>query len=431
MEWRIPLGELSGFGVVLRYSEGATMSDGLSRRDFLKSSGMIAVGLAAPAWLSTIARADIVRTAKGGKIDPDCILVVCQLSGGNDGLNTIVPYANSDYYRLRPTLGIKENDVLKINEDIGFHPSLAAFAELYKNGQVAIVQNVGYPNSSRSHFQSMDIWQSASPDGKLKYGWIGRHFDAQMASKALNPVVALGLSNERPLALQAGHASIPCFASLADIQSMVGDPDAERRLRMIAAGDSSDRTVQKATNTALDAMALLRDQLSKFAPTQKYGNDNFGKGFKQVAQLIATSPSTRVIYFSAGGFDTHARQADQHAKLLQGFGDAIAAFQAEMAAIGKEKKVLVVVFSEFGRRSFENKSGGTDHGAAAPMFVVGSRVKGGLYGSLPNLTDLADGDLKFQIDFRQVYATALDNWVGSDSGVVLGQKFGHLDVLRT
>lgn len=394
---------------------------------------MIAVGLAAPKWFSSIAEADIIRMAGGGAAPKDTVLVVCQLSGGNDGLNTVVPYSNGRYYQLRPTIGIPTDKVLALNSDLGFHPALKGLHELYQEKKVAVVQNVGYPNANRSHFKSMDIWHSASPDGAMKYGWIGRHFDQMMTTGPLNPVVALGLSTDKPLALTAKTASIPCFASLVDIQAMVGDPDAERMLRQIQGMDAMEgsptRVVQMANKSALDAMATLSKQLSAYAPKQTYGNDAFGNGFKQIAQLVATSPATRVVYFSAGGFDTHARQAESHERLLTGFGNAINAFQKEMEAIGKADKVVVLVFSEFGRRVAENGSAGTDHGAAAPMFLVGKNVKGGVYGSLPNLNELDNGDLKFNIDFREVYATALENWVGGDSGLVLGKDFKKIDIL--
>ncbi len=410
------------------------MSDILSRRDLIRNGGLIAIGLTAPSWLSTIARADVMRQAKGGKPAGDTILVVCQFTGGNDGLNTVVPYGDKRYHELRPTIGITEKDVLKIDDHMGFHPGLAGLAELYKAGKVAVIQNVGYPKANRSHFKSMEIWQSASPESNLKYGWLGRHFDQQMSTHALNPVVALGLSTEKPLALTGHNASIPCFASLADMQNLIGDPDSERMLREIqgmdAASGSATRAVQQASKSALDAMAILNKQLKGYAPKQTYGNDAFGNGFKQISQLIATSPATRVVYFSAGGFDTHARQQDTHQKLLSGFGSAIKAFHDEMTAVGKADKVVVLVFSEFGRRASENASLGTDHGAAAPMFLIGDRVKGGLHGPIPDLTNLQDGDVKFTTDFRDVYAATLDHWVGGDSEVVLGQKFGGVDAFK-
>jgi uncharacterized protein (DUF1501 family) len=235
---------------------------------------------------------------------------------------------------------------------------------------------------------------------------------------------------EKPLALQADHASIPCFASLADIQAMVGDADSERLLRQIqgadAAAGSSTRVIQQANKSALDAMIELKDRLAKFSTKQTYGTDPFGAGFKQISQIVASSPATRVVYFSSGGFDTHSRQTDSHAKLLKNFSEAVAAFMAEMEAVGRADKVTVLVFSEFGRRAYENGSLGTDHGKAAPMFVIGKNVKGGLYGSRPDLTRLDDGDLPFSTDFRQVYASTLDNWLGVDSKAVLGGAFAHM-----
>ena len=398
----------------------------------MKAGGMIAVGLVAPRWLSTIAQADVIRQASGRKAASDTILVVCQLSGGNDGLNTVVPYAQKAYYDLRPTVGIKEGEVLKLDEEVGLHPALAGLHELYQEHKVAVVGNVGYPKPNRSHFKSMEIWQTASPEKMLSTGWLGRQLDLDMARHPLNPVMALGLSTERPLALAAKQASVPCFASLADVQGLIGDADSERMLREIqgidALGGTTTAAVQQASKSALDAMSILSKQVRDYTPKQTYGNDAFGNGFKQIAQLIATSPATRVVYFSAGGFDTHARQPDQHARLLKGYGDAMLAFQREMETIGKDKKVVVLTFSEFGRRAHENASLGTDHGAAAPMFLVGSRVKGGLHGARPDLESLRDGDVAHKIDFREVYAATLDTWMGGDSEVVLGQKFAPLGV---
>ena len=408
------------------------MSELISRRDAIKRGGMIAVGLVAPKWLSTIAEADVLNLARDGKVPNDTVLVVCQFSGGNDGLNTIIPYADKLYYQMRPTIGIPDSQVVKLNESMGLHPSLAPIGELFKQGKVAIVQNVGYPQPNRSHFKSMDIWQSASPDSKLRYGWIGRHMDNESAHNATNPVYALGLSTEKPLALTGKAASVPCFASLADIQAMIGDPDAERMLRAIQGMDakagSPESVVQQANRTALDAMDILATQITKYQPKQTYGNDAFGVGFKQIAQLIATSPKTRIVYFSTGGFDTHARQLDTQAKLLGNFANAISSFQAEMEACGRADKVIVLCFSEFGRRVQENGSQGTDHGAAAPMLLIGKKVKGGFHGANPDLANLMGGDIQYKIDFRQVYASTLDQWIGGDSAVVLGQQFDHLPV---
>lgn len=409
------------------------MGDGMTRRELLKGGSMIAVGLVAPRWLSTIARADVLRQAKGGKAAKDTVLVVCQLTGGNDGLNTVVPYANKAYYSLRPTLGVPEEQVLKLSESVGLHPSMTGLHQLFKEGKVAVIQSVGYPNPNRSHFRSMDIWQSASPDNQMKHGWIGRHLDQQLSVGPLNPVMALGLSTEKPLALTGDKASIPCFASLVDIRNMVGDEDSERMLREIQGMDaptmSDRRVVQEANRSALDAVSVLSKQLSNYEPKQDYGTSKFGSGFKQIAQILATSPATRVVYFSNSGFDTHAKQQGQHDALLGGYSQAVAAFQKEMESLGMADRVIVLTFSEFGRRVAENGSGGTDHGTAAPMFLVGSKVKGGLHGPIPDLSDLDNGDLRFKVDFREVYAATLDQWMGGDSEVVLGQKFNHAAVL--
>jgi uncharacterized protein (DUF1501 family) len=250
--------------------------------------------------------------------------------------------------------------------------------------------------------------------------------DQQSLTGPLNPVVALGLSREQPLALQAKVASVPCFASLQDMSSLVGDADTQAMLRQIQQVDGkatpAEDVVRRASNAALDAMSVLTKQVQTYKPQQKYDNDQFGQGFKQISQLIATSPATRVVYFSAGGFDTHANQLQSHKTLFTQFGNAVLAFQREMEQVNKADKVIVLVFSEFGRRAQENGSG-TDHGKGAPMFVIGKNVKGGLHGSNPDLNNLDGGDIQYKIDFRQVYATALDHWMGGDSEIVLAQKF--------
>lgn len=405
--------------------------DPVSRRTFIRGTGLIAVGLVAPRWLSTVAQADLLKTAQGGKIDKDTVLVVCQFSGGNDGLNTVIPYGDSLYYQLRPTLGIPDSQVLKLDGHMGLHPSLTGLHQLYQQGKVAVIQNVGYPNPNRSHFESMRIWQSASPDRTLPKGWIGRYLDEKSAVGPLNPVVAFGLSNDSPLAIQGEHVSVPCFASLQDMQNLIGSNSMEAMLRQMQSNtltNTDEKLVKKVNDSAYDAVSELNALLKNYTPKQTYGNDEFGNGFKQISQLIATSPQTRMIYFSAGGFDTHANQAVTHPKLLKEFGDAVLSFQQELEALGKADKVVVLCFSEFGRRAAENGSG-TDHGKAAPMFLIGKNVKGGLHGNNPNLANLDAGDVPFETDFRQVYATALDTWMGGDSAPVLGKQFAPLPVL--
>jgi len=409
------------------------MSNDISRREFLRHSGaVIAVGLLAPPWLSSIARADMRRVFRGGNVT-DRVLVVCQLTGGNDGLNTVIPYAQRRYYDLRSSLGIAEAKHIALSEDLALHPSLAGLKRLWDRKQLAIVNGVGYPHPNRSHFRSMEIWQTANPDADEQYGWIGKYLDSEIEEKNPNPVMAIGLGTEKNSALIGAKSAVPTFASLADIQSMVGNVEADKSLRAIQGMDEMEGTnrhqVQQATQSALDAMAELQKSLGKYASKSEYETNAFGQGFKQIAHLIAVSPRTRVIYFSVGGFDTHSRQAEQHERLLKEFGDGLDTFMSEMDGLGKSSKVAVMVFSEFGRRAQENASGGTDHGAAAPMFVAGGNIKPGFYGKYPDLGDLDRGDLRYNVDFRSVYATMLDSWMGADSGVLLGRQFDHLNLI--
>lgn len=407
------------------------MSTEISRRSLLKRGGLLALGSLAPGWLSAVARADLARRAAGREVRPENVLVVCDLRGGNDGLNTVVPYASAEYYRLRPRLAVPESRVLPLDEHLGLHPALEGLGELWRDGQVAIVQGVGYPRPNRSHFKSQEIWQTASVEGRATDGWIGRHFDALSSRIDLGSVPAFGLSAERPLAFGARQVDLPCFASLADVMDLAGEPDVEKLLRAMqeSAGPSAAR-VRRASLAALDTVRELRERLRETPSRFEYPDDVFGTGFSQIARLIAASPRTRVVYFAAGGFDTHARQPEQHERLLMGLGNALRVFQREMEAVGRAERVLVLVFSEFGRRAYENASLGTDHGAAAPVFLIGRPVRAGFVGKAPDLTRLEDGDVPFEIDFRRVYATLLDRWMGGDSGAVLGGSFEHLPVLR-
>jgi len=407
----------------------------LSRRQFLRAGlTLVAVGLAAPPWLAQIAHADAQRLKKGEKLPNDHILVVLQLTGGNDGLNTVVPYRDEVYYRARPTLAIPESQVVPLEEPLGLHPALAPLKPLYDERAIAIVQNVGYPNPNRSHFRSMEIWQTADPDGHSRYGWLGKYLDT-LTDAAANPVMAISFTQELPLALQGRKAQVPCFASLADLQLMSGDPELERTLKQLTHAeerkmDSPAAVIRHSTRTALEALEQLRERIRHYRPNANYGNDPFARGLQQAAQIIATSPQTRILYVSVNGFDTHAGQANTHARLLGQFAEAVRAFYADLMAMGKADRVLLMVFSEFGRRVHENGSLGTDHGAAAPMFLIGKRVHGGVHGDPPDLRNLdSNNDLRMQTDFRRVYATVL-TWLGGDPEAVLGKGFAPLELVR-
>ncbi|MCS7301085.1 MAG: DUF1501 domain-containing protein [Fimbriimonadales bacterium] len=407
----------------------------MSRRQFLKAGlTLVAVGFAAPPWLAQIAHADAQRLKRGEKLPNDHILVVLQLTGGNDGLNTVIPYRDEVYYQARPNLAIPEAQVVPLDERLGLHPALAPLKPLYDQRALAILQNVGYPNPNRSHFRSMEIWQTADPDGYSRYGWLGKYLDT-LTDAAANPVMAISFTQELPLALHGKKAQVPCFASLTDLQVMTRDPELERTLKTLSEAeerkmDSPATVIRKSTRTALEALELLRERVRRYQPNAPYANDPFAQGLKQAAQIIATSPETRILYVSVNGFDTHAGQAGTHQRLLSQFAGAVSAFYADLQAMGKADKTLLMVFSEFGRRVYQNGSLGTDHGAAAPMFLLGGRVQGGLHGDPPDLRHLdGNNDLRMQLDFRRVYATALQ-WLGGDPEAVLGKGFAPLSLVR-
>lgn len=406
------------------------MSERLTRRDFLREGvTFIAVGVAAPAWLSALASADDRLRQKGQRLPNDRVLVVVQLSGGNDGLNTVIPYTEAQYRRLRPTLAIPEEQVVALNEQIGLHPSFGKVKGLVDAGHFSIIQGVGYPNPNRSHFRSMEIWQTANPDTVEPTGWLGRYLDT-LPESAQNPLIGLTLGREMPVAMTGKKVSVPCVASLDDFKALAGE-QAEALRKVYALNQPAMAPVRAAALKALDSAKVVRAKLNEYRSTVEYPNTPFARAMRQIAQMLAADIGTRVFYCSTGGFDTHAQQARTHATLLQNVAEGLTAFWQDVQAMGKADKVLVLIFSEFGRRVAENGSQGTDHGAAAPMFALGIRVNAGPIGEHPSLHDLQDGDLRFHIDFRSVYATVLERWLDVDSQSVLHGKFAYVPLFRT
>lgn len=405
------------------------MSDKHSRRDFLVRSGsVLAIGMLTPAWLRGVALAQKADRLSGVTARSNNVLVVCQLSGGNDGMNTIIPYTDKDYYRLRPGIGIAEKQQIPLSDSLALHPALSPLKGLWDRGKLAIINGAGYPNHNRSHFSSMKIWQTANPGEQSDSGWLGRYLDQQYGNETVSPIVGLCLDTSTNPALESRRISVPTIASLDDIAELTGTHDAELAMRAIQQMDGSAEFshVASSTNSALDAVSELNTLLGGYENVIDYKDDNFSSGFRQLARLIAVSPLTRVAYLSIGGFDTHANQNDRHAELLGNFASGLSSFMEELEQIGMADRVTVLAFSEFGRRVKENGSGGTDHGQAGPMFLAGGSVKGGLHGEYPSLQDLDDGDLRYNIDFRRVYATVLDRWMQADSEKLLGQRFANL-----
>lgn len=409
-----------------------------TRRDFLRSSSLLGFGGTVPAFLGRTALAAPPADKPGAK---ETVLVVVQLTGGNDGMNTVVPFANADYYKLRPTLAIPKDQVKKLNDDVGFHPAMGALAKLHSDdAAVCVLQGVGYPNPSQSHFRSMDVWHAGSTDETLTEGWVGK-------ALKLNPVPGFHLAggNETaPLALAGAPARVPSITSLDDFKvktSAVTGADAAAQKNVItsaasiAGGSSGSQSLldfvsrtQMSTYASSEKLASIG---KNYTPKVPYPTSALANKLKLAAQLIDAGIGARLFYVSIDGFDTHAGQGGAtgaHANLLTQVSDAIAAFYRDLAARGHGERLCVMTFSEFGRRAYENGSKGTDHGAGAPMILVGGKVKPGVVGKHPSLQGLKEGNLVHDTDFRQVYAAVLDRWLGVDSKLIVGAGFKPADV---
>lgn len=396
----------------------------MNRRHFLQhTAGLVAIGSTAPAFLR--------RAVAEDRKNPDQrILVMVQLAGGNDGMNTVVPYADDAYQKARPSLAFRKSTVLRIDDHIGLHPNLAGLKGLYDEGALSILQGVGYPHPDRSHFRSMDIWNSAHLEAEMTGdGWLGRALDSsgeRFSGKV--PALALGMEN-LPLALVAPRTNVPSIRSLDDYQLRFTGGDEklkETLVRKLAAGTGGTddlRFLRQSLTTAIDSAARLKEVAASYQPAVPYPQTQLAANLKTVAQLIAGDLGTRIFFVSLGGFDTHSQQAGSHGALMAELSGAVAAFYKDIKAHGLADQVLLATYSEFGRRLKENGSLGTDHGAASQMFVVSGAAKGGIQGAHPSLTDLDDGDLKYATDFRSVYATLLERWLHIPSDPVLGGKF--------
>ncbi|GIW95606.1 MAG: hypothetical protein KatS3mg110_3647 [Pirellulaceae bacterium] len=402
----------------------------VSRRDFLRSglagSALLALNGQVPAFLRQAA-ADAANRS-------DHILVVLQLSGGNDGLNTVVPYRDPLYYAHRPELGIPAGDVLKINDEVGFHAAMRGAAELLEAGKLAIVQGVGYPQPNRSHFESMDIWHTCFRKTQPRRdGWLGRYLERVPQPSEL-PALHIG-DEQQPLALASQEVRVPSVASFEEFR-LQAEPAVRRKLEALVARNAEQNDglldfVRSSTQAALRASQQLADIAKSRNTAGGYPRTPLGERLATIAQLIGADLPTRIYYLALDGFDTHAQQPAAHAALLEQWSMAVKAFFDELEQQGNAARVLLFSFSEFGRRVQENASQGTDHGAAAPVFLAGPGVRPGVHGALPSLEDLDDGDLKFHTDFRRVYAALLEDWLGlADSAPVLAGKYDPVPVLK-
>lgn len=398
----------------------------LTRRQFLKS-GTVAVSTAAflPPWLQSVAEAADKTSTNGN------ILVVVELAGGNDGLNTVIPYSDGKYRDFRTAIGLDSGKVLPITSELAFHPSMQKMQSLFKAGKLAVVEGAGYPNPNRSHFRSMEIWQTANPVSIEYYGWLGRFLDADGHVK--NPLHAVMLGEQLPQSLVAADADVPLIDNIEGYGFLAADGARDKALALYrrmhsqaAKKGSAKEHIQTVSLEAISSSEELRAKVKQ--SSADYPKTPFANQLKEIARIIGGGVGTTVAYARLGGFDTHANQATRQQQLLAALSDGLDAFWKDMTARGLAGRVLLFTFSEFGRRVKENGGAGTDHGTAGPMFVLGDKVKGAkVYGDPPDLRNLdSNGDLKYQIDFRRVYATVLSRWLDADPAEVLGGRFEPL-----
>ena len=397
----------------------------IKRREFLQVGSLATAACMVPNFLKAFGKQAIVPP--GNKV-----LVVLQLSGGNDGLNTVVPFRNDLYYKARPRIGIRKEQALALTDEVGLHPALTGFKELYDHGNLGILNSVGYPNPDRSHFRSMDIWHSASESNEYLYtGWLGRYLDAQCEGCA-RPTQALEIDDVLSMALKGENAK---GIALKDPKRLYNSANEKYFKALISQQKERvselpvDYLYKTMAETISSADYIYRQ--SKLHPSSStYPKTELGKSFQTIASLIFSDINTKVYYVSLGSFDTHINQEAQQQRLFTDMNQAVSSFTKDLKLNGRFDDVLITTFSEFGRRVVQNASGGTDHGTANNMFFIGGGLKQtGILNPVPDLSDLQDGDLKHTIDFKKVYATILKNWLNADDKKILGQQFDHLNFI--
>jgi len=397
----------------------------MERRQFIQTSGLASAAVMIPRFLKAQENKVVSNTNK--------ILIVIQLTGGNDGLNTVVPFENDLYYNARPQISIKKNEVLKLNNELGLNPNMQGFKNLFDDGKLCLINNVGYPEPDRSHFRSMDIWQTASNSNEYKTtGWLGRYLDEQ-CNNCEKPTQVLEIDDTLSLALKGKNVKGLAMKDPKRLYSTTLDPFVNQLSKQHIIGDHEHNNAEYLYKTLAETVssASYIYQTSKiYKSAVTYPNHQFGKSMKTIAELITSGVNTNVYYVSLGSFDTHFNQQKRQADLLQQLSETIKIFTDDLKISGKQDDVMMMTFSEFGRRVNENASLGTDHGTANQIFLIGNNLKKkGIYNEAPNLADLDEGDLKFSVDFKNVYSTILKKWLNTDDQIVLGNKSAYMDFL--
>ena len=389
----------------------------MNRRTFLQASAGALALASIPTWAQSAANVINAGSANFGNL-----LILIELKGANDGLNTVIPYSDSNYYSLRPRIAIKREEVVQLGERSGLHPGLAPLLPLWKNGQMAVIESVGYPNANLSHFRSIEIWDTGSrADEYLHDGWLARAFMANPVPKNyLADGVVIGSNDMGPI------ENAPKSVALVNTEQFLRQ--AKYAERGGYAKNAALNHILQVENNIVQAAAGLN---GRYEFKTVFPNGNFGNQVKTAAQIAANKSRVAALRLSLGGFDTHQNQVNTHANLMKTLAEGLVALQASLEEIGRWNNTLVMTYSEFGRRPRENQSGGTDHGTAAPQFVMGGRIKGGFYGQAPQLARLdGNGNLPYAVDFRDLYATVLERWWGMSAQPVLGGRYAGLELLR-
>jgi uncharacterized protein (DUF1501 family) len=410
----------------------------ISRRDFLlRSAGFVTVSAMVPRW-SVVGAQNFEESL--GSAYPGRTLVVLELMGGNDGLNTVVPYTDNVYPQVRARIGIPVGSVLQLDSKLGLNPQMAGMKSLWDAGRVALLEGIGYPNSSLSHFTARDIWHTADPKLAQRNGWLGRWLDSAIGNNS-NPLVCAAVSNALPRTLLADKVSVPSFVSIASYSYStdgVYPADKSNQINTFVAEAADqyeiENTVEQISalsGVGISSSTTLQTVGSGYVAGGQYPSGSLGAGLQLIAEIINAGVGAQILYITYGGFDNHAGENNDHDPLVKTVSDGIKALFDDLDAHGKSHNVLFMSWSEFGRRVQDNASMGTDHGTSAPHFVVGNAVKPGIYGTAPSLTQLdSNGNLLIQNDFRSYYGTVLSDWLGADSAAILGTAWPNLGFLN-
>jgi uncharacterized protein (DUF1501 family) len=395
----------------------------IKRKEFIQIGSLATASVMLPKFLKAFEAQNMVP---GG----NKVVVILQLSGGNDGLNTVIPVRNDIYYKSRPRLGIEKTKALSLTDEVGLHPALTGFKELYDDGSLGIMNSVGYPNPDRSHFRSMDIWHTASQSSEYwNTGWVGRYLDAQ-CSGCDKPTQAIEIDDVLSLALKGDNIK---GIAVKDPRRLYGTSN-EKFFKDVLknhkdeAGEQPVDYLYKTMSETLSSADYIFKQSKLHPSSADYPKTGLGNSLKTIASLIYSEINTKVYYVSLGSFDTHINQDAQQQRLFTEMNDGVKAFIKDLKVNNRFNDVMLFTFSEFGRRVQQNASGGTDHGTANNMFLISGGLKQkGVINSLPDLADLQEGDLKYKVDFKNVYATILNKWLNADDNKILGKQYEYMN----